>query len=113
ATLEVHPVAILDRYFMGSRYSTRSANAAACVADAASGSFLDVQRALFENQPAEQTSGLSDDELISVVRAAGLDDEQVEACIRGESFSPWVGAATARASGDTLPGTEGVTLQGT
>lgn len=113
ATLEVHPVAILDRFFMGGRYSTKSANVAACVADVVPQSFLDVQQALFLNQPAEQTAGLSDDQLVSVVRGAGVENENVEECIRSESFRPWVEAATERTRSNPLPGTDDVVLQGT
>jgi protein-disulfide isomerase len=110
ATLEVHPIAILDRAYVGSRYSSRSNNAGACVADLAPGSFLDVMTAMFANQPAEGTTGLSDDEIIDVVHGAGLVDEEVDACIEDELFGPWVTAATERTLGDAdliVPGAEG------
>jgi protein-disulfide isomerase len=100
ATLEVHPIAILDRAYLGSRYSSRSNNAGACVADLAPESFLDVMAAMYANQPSEGTTGLSDGEIIDVVHGAGLVDEDVDACIEDELFGPWVTAATARTTND-------------
>ena len=111
ATREVHPIAILDRAYLTSRYSSRSNNAGACVADLAPESFLDVMSAMFTNQPAEGTSGLSDDEIIDVVHGAGLVDEDVDACIEDELFAPWVTAATQRATNDpdlVAPGAQGL-----
>jgi protein-disulfide isomerase len=96
ATLEVHPIAILDRSYAGSRYSSRSNNVGACVADLAPESFLTVMNAMFANQPAEGTTGQTDKEIIAVVHAAGLDDEDVDACIEDELFGPWVTSATER-----------------
>jgi hypothetical protein len=100
ATLEVHPVAILDSRYLASRYSTRSNNVGACVADLAPESFLDVMYAMYANQPSEGTSGLNDDQIIDVVHGAGLVDEDVDACIEDELFGPWVTAATDRALND-------------
>ena len=110
ATLEVHPIAILDSRFVGSRYSSRANNVGACVADLAPESFLDVMAAMFTNQPAEGTTGLSDAEIIDVVHGAGLVNDDVDACIEDELFGPWVTAATERTTSDpdlVAPGAEG------
>ncbi|MEO7895793.1 MAG: thioredoxin domain-containing protein, partial [Pseudolysinimonas sp.] len=112
ATLEVHPIAILDRNYAGSRYSSRSNNAGACVADLAPESFLDVMSAMFTNQPAEGTTGLTDAEIIDVVHGAGLVNDDVDACIEDELFGPWVTAATDRttSNGDLIAdGAQGFT----
>ena len=111
ATLEVRPIAILDRAYVGSRYSSRSNNVGACVADLTPESFLDVMYAMYTNQPAEGTIGLTDDEIIDVVHGAGLVDEDVDACIEDELFGPWVTAATERATNDpdlVAPGAQGL-----
>lgn len=113
ATYEVHPIAILDRFFQNTRYSSRSANVGACVANYAPEQFLDVSEALFANQPSEGTTGLTNDQLIEVVAAAGVTDDEVAMCIAEEEFRPWVEAATARATGTPLPGTDGIVLRGT
>jgi protein-disulfide isomerase len=100
ATLEVHPIAILDRNYAGSRYSSRSNNVGACVADLAPESFLDVMTAMYAQQPDEGTTGLTNGQILDVVHSAGLEDEDVDQCISDESFGPWVTAATTRATGD-------------
>ncbi len=100
ATVEYKPVAILDRASAGSRYSTRSANAAACVANYAPDSYYDVNAALFEQQPEEQTEGLTDEELVGLVEDAGATDERISDCITDERFENWVAAATERAASD-------------
>jgi protein-disulfide isomerase len=110
ATLEVHPIAILDSRFAGSRYSSRSNNAGACVADLAPESFLDVMGAMFTNQPPEGTTGLTDAEITDIVHGAGLVNDDVDACIDDELFGPWVTAATDRTTSDAdliAPGAEG------
>lgn len=71
ATLELHPLGLLDRVSLGSRYSTRSAAAAACVADHDPDAFLAFNSSLYEHQPSESTRGLTNDELASLARGAG------------------------------------------
>lgn len=112
-TLETHPISILDQSSSGSKYSTRSANAAACVANYQPDSFLDVNTALFANQPAEGTTGLTNDELVSLVEEAGVTDASVATCITDEEFSGWVGDATDRALDNPLPNTDMGALTGT
>lgn len=110
ATLEVHPIAILDSRYAGSRYSSRSNNVGACVADLAPESFLDVMAAMYVSQPAEGTTGLSNSEIIDVVHAAGLENDEVDTCIEDELFGPWVTSATERTTGDAdliAPGAQG------
>lgn len=102
-TLEFHPVAILDASSAGSAYSSRAANAAACVADEDPDRFLAVNAALFAKQPAEGTTGLDDDALRSLVVDAGVTKDAVPACITSGEFRPWVAAATQRATSGPLP----------
>lgn len=110
ATLEVHPIAILDSRYAGSRYSSRANNVGACVADLKPESFLDVMAAMFVGQPQEGTTGLTNAEIIDLVHGAGLDDPDVDACIDDELFGPWVTSATERTTtnGDLIaPGAQG------
>ena len=112
-TLEVHPISILDGSSAGSKYSTRAANAASCVANYQPDSFLDVNNALFMSQPSEGTAGLSNDELISLVETAGVTDTAVASCITDQEFSGWVGDATDRALAGPLPNTDVAKVEGT
>jgi len=96
ATLEVHPIAILDSQFLGSEYPTRAANAAACVAALEPNSFFDVNAAFFAQQPAEGTRGLTNAEIIDLVEGAGVSSDEVTACINEGRYKAWVEIATDR-----------------
>ena len=100
ATLEVHPISILDRAFLGSEYATRAANAMACVAAEEPDAFLDANAALFAAQPAEQTEGLTDDGIRDVLETAGALNDEISACIGDRRYEGWVAAATERATND-------------
>lgn len=113
ATLEVHPLSILDRLSSGSEYSTRAANAASCVANSDPDSFLAVNTALFANQPAENTTGLTDEELIGLVSSAGATGDDIASCITDGAYSGWVADATDRALDGPLPNSEVASVEGT
>lgn len=113
ATLELHPISILDAQSQGTRYATRAANAAACVADDEPDAFLAVNTALYAQQPEEGTSGLTDDELVELVQGAGATEDSVATCIRDGEFTEWVGDATDRALQGPLPDTDVAAVQGT
>ncbi|MCR8670763.1 DsbA family protein [Agrococcus sp. HG114] len=109
ATVEIHPISILDRFFLGTKYSTRSASAGACVAEYAPDQFWDFNKAMYENQPAEQTAGLSNDEIVDVAEGAGIDTAGGLAdCITEGRFMGWAEDATILAGSEPLPGTDGV-----
>ncbi len=113
-TLEIHPIAILDRLSQGTRYSTRAANAAACVADFSPNQFYAFDGLLFANQPAENTAGLSDDELVALTVEAGvLEPDDVASCIRNQTFKSWTAAATARALNGPIPNSNVAQVTGT
>lgn len=104
ATLEIHPVAILDRVSMGTKYSTRAANATACVANFAPDNFFDFNAILFENQPEENTAGLDDATLIALAKEVGVSKfTDVSSCIKDQTFKAWVAAATDRFANNPLP----------
>ncbi|TPW70157.1 thioredoxin domain-containing protein [Schumannella sp. 10F1B-5-1] len=109
ATLEVHPIAILDHLYSGSRYSSRSANAAACIANFAPEKFAAAQTAMFDAQPESETGpGLSNAEIKKIVNNAGADSDAINTCIDSEQFKKWVTAATQRATSDAdLQGSNG------
>jgi len=114
ATLEVHPIAILDSHFtVGSNYSTRANNVAACVANFSPNDFYPVMEAMYVGQGQEQTAGLSNSQMISIVHTAGLKNGDVDKCINGETFKSWVASATTRATTGPLPNTTVSNVQGT
>ena len=114
ATIEIHPVAILDSHFtLGSNYSTRANNVGACVANFAPNSFYAVMGAMYAGQPQEQTAGLTNGQLVSLVHGAGLKNGDVDKCIQGETFKSWVIAAKDRAINGPLPNTSVANVSGT
>jgi protein-disulfide isomerase len=113
-TVNYHPITILDRLSSGTEYSTRAASAAVCAADAGQQQFLDYSLALFANQPAENSTGLTDAELISI----GTDDVGLDStwqtCVENETYKGWVQAGTTWATGDGgVTGTPTAKIDGT
>lgn len=106
-----HPIAILDRYSAGTNYSTRSVNAAAVVADQSPEHFLAFTAALFENQPAENSTGLDDATIASIAVGVGVPQEVADSFKNGE-FTKWATSATQRASADGMQGTPTVMVNG-
>lgn len=102
--LYYHPVSILDRASSGTRYSTRASAALATVAEYDPTHFQAFFTALFDNQPAENSSGLSNATIVQLATGAGVP-EAVSAKFKDGEFTQWVTAATEKASVDGLQGT--------
>ena len=106
-------LSFLDRASDGADYSTRAMNALGVVLDTAgpdvASAFHDL---LFENQPAEGTTGPSDDELIAYAVEAGASEDAVSGPIRDVQFEQWVLNATDDASQDDVSSTPTVMVDG-
>ena len=96
AQLEIHPLAMLDASSNGTKYSSRAMNAAACVANYDPDDYFAVNTALFKDQPAENTSGLTDAKILSILKGAGASSSQITSCVNNDKFSSWVTASTTR-----------------
>ncbi|BCB79634.1 thioredoxin domain-containing protein [Phytohabitans flavus] len=103
-----HPVAFLDRA-SSTDYSTRSSAASGAAAEG--GKFREYAKALFAQQPAEGSAGLSDDQLIQIGRSVGLGDAFAQA-VRDGKYKPWTAHVTDAASGDRVNGTPTVRVNG-
>ncbi|MCX6471833.1 DsbA family protein [Williamsia herbipolensis] len=113
--VEYKPIAILDQQ-SSTQYSTRSANASACVAEstATNGDFtkwLAFHDALYGRQPAEGGAGLTDATLTDLATTAGAPSS-VGSCIEDGQYTGWVGAETSEKSKDNLQGTPQVEIDG-
>jgi protein-disulfide isomerase len=97
ATVEIHPLSFLDDPGVDD-YSSRAANATACVANFAPNAFLAVIKTMYDDQPAEGNGGLSNSKIISMLSSSGASGSKIAGCVNGESFKSWVTAATARAN---------------
>ncbi len=91
-TLNIHPVSILDRYSQNTEFSTRAAASVYCVAAESPDSTLEYFNLLFENQPAENTPGLTDDELADLAGQAGADS--AADCIADGTYKRYVASQT-------------------
>ncbi|MBO0610954.1 DsbA family protein [Myceligenerans salitolerans] len=99
--LVVHPVAILDRMSSGTEYSTRAASSAAWVADQAPEAFAEYHDLLFANQPAENSAGLSDEQLAAFAEQAGVPADVAQGIADGDAtatYRDWVTASTDQAT---------------
>ncbi|WP_349828320.1 DsbA family protein [Brevibacterium litoralis] len=125
--MELEPIAFLDSQSNGNEYSTRSANAFACVADSGQDATLvPFMQTLFANQPAEGQNGMEDAQLIALAEEAGVDPSTpiatvpeegaaptVEQCITEQTFADTVGKTTTEAMGDEgVSGTPTVLVNG-
>jgi len=107
ATIEIHPISLLDRFSGDNKYSSRAANAAGCVANYSPNAYFDFNALLFENQPAENSGGMSDGQIIALAKRTKITDlSAVESCITGQAFKSWVNAASARATTGPIASTD-------
>jgi protein-disulfide isomerase len=90
ATLEIHPVAILDTT-SNKKYSTRSAAAASCVANYQPDKFFDINTAFYANQPDERTGGgLTNAKILEIFKGAGVSSKQVTDCVNDQRFAQFI-----------------------
>jgi protein-disulfide isomerase len=109
ASIVYHPMNFLDQAST-TNYSTRAAAASGCAAD--QGRFVDYAHELFVRQPPEGGPGLSDAELASSGRAAGLADTPFAACLSDAPYLDWPPYVTARAIAAGVSATPTVLVAG-
>ncbi|PZR51625.1 disulfide bond formation protein DsbA [Xylanimonas oleitrophica] len=103
ANVVFHPVSILDRASAGTAFSTRSAAAAAWVADRAPEHFLEFHDTLFANQPAERSRGLSNREMADLAVEAGVPQDVADGIADGtahQDYGQWVYSVTRQVTAD-------------
>lgn len=99
-TMVLHPVSILDAQSQGSSYSTRAAQAFAYVAENAPAQALDFNAEMFIQQPAEGTTGLSNDQIAAIATNVGVPTDVVKGISTG-TYNKFVEALTEIAFNDT------------
>ena len=105
--LTVFPLNFLDGQSLGTKYSTRAANAFSCLVEQQPESAFAYHNRLLskETQPAEQTTGLTDDQLIENAVAAGAKDTtELKQCVKDQRFAPFINANWKSASETGLLG---------
>ncbi len=110
-TVTYHPVSMLTASSNGTKYSLRSAAAAACVATHSPAQFYPFNHELLVDQPEMDTDGRSDVELADLAIAVGVDDVKVvRDCIENGDFASWAKEATSRALEGPLVGSDDLVL---
>jgi protein-disulfide isomerase len=104
-----HPVAFLNR-FSTTEYSTRSSAASGCAAEG--GKYREYSRALFGQQPPENSAGLPDDQLITLGDGVGLTEPAFGSCVRSGKYKSWTAHVTDRAAAQGVSGTPTVLVAG-
>ena len=111
ATVTYHPVALLTASSNGTKYSLRSAAAAACVATHSPEQFYAFNHDLLDDQPAVNTDGFSDAQLADIAGAVGSDNvKSVRSCIEDQDYVTWAKDATSRALEGPLVGSDDLVL---
>lgn len=109
AKVRYHTVAFLNR-FSTTKYSSRSANVAACTAD--SKVFPAFHDQVFQAQPAEGSAGLSDNQMIEIARGVGAIEKSFVPCVEHGRYNDWVDAVTEASSKAGVNGTPTVLVNG-
>ncbi|MGN6442560.1 MAG: DsbA family protein [Arthrobacter sp.] len=107
-TVEYRPLGFLDSRST-TNYSSRAANAAACVANTAPEKYADYFNALYAQQPAEGSAGLSDNDLKKMASDMGVD---INSCVDDKTYRPFVKFTTKEASAIGVTGTPTVFVDG-
>lgn len=103
-TINLHPISILDRYSNNTEYSTRAASAVYCVAESDPDAVFPYIDALFRDQPAEGSDGLSDDKLAALAAEAGATG--AADCIAAGEYKDYVTKMTPETP--VAPGAQGI-----
>lgn len=110
-TLRLHLTTMLDEMSTSGDYSTRAANAAACVYDLAPAKFLDFESRLFTHQPKEGSSGLTDDQLQEYASQSGAP-RRVKKCIADLKYEQWLHGTVQPDALDRISGTPTIFING-
>ncbi|MGI8868658.1 MAG: MauE/DoxX family redox-associated membrane protein [Mycobacteriales bacterium] len=110
ARFRYHMVDYLDASSKPAGYSTRAANAAAAAAVA--GKFAAYHAILFKNQPAENSAGLSNTQLISYGTKVGITSADFATAVHKGTYAGWVKRVANDASKSNVTGTPTVRING-
>ncbi|NKY54076.1 thioredoxin domain-containing protein [Nocardia vermiculata] len=94
ASVRYNIIAFLDNASGGTRYSTRGANAAYCVAESDPTKFLPWLSSMYEQQPPENGTGLPDEQIVQIAQAAGYTDPAVAECITSVKYDKYIQKVT-------------------
>ncbi|MFT4231762.1 MAG: thioredoxin domain-containing protein, partial [Leucobacter sp.] len=93
--LRVYPINFLDGQSLGTKYSTRAANMFSCIVEEQPDVAFELHNLLLsaEVQPEENTTGLTDDQLLEQAKAAGADlTTELKQCVKDQRFASFISA---------------------
>ncbi|UUT35910.1 DsbA family protein [Microbacterium elymi] len=103
-TLNVHPVTILDGHSSPAGYSSRSASAFFAVAAADPDKAYAFMQALFANQPAEGSAGLTNEQIVDLAKQAGVSmTDDLEKAITSDRYQKYALAQSLPAGATGTP----------
>jgi protein-disulfide isomerase len=91
-------------------YSSRAANAAACVVNESPEKYAGFVDALFAKQPAEGSAGISDNDLKKMATDVGA--KPIDSCVDDKTYRPFVKFTTKEAAAIGVTGTPTVFVDG-
>lgn len=96
---------------LGNDSSSRAANAALCADD--QGAFTAYRQQVFANQPEQEGTGWTDDQLVGFAEAAGVDDlETFRSCFETGQHDDYVADMQERANQDGISGSPRLHIDG-
>lgn len=106
-TLEITPIAILDRASQGTDFSSRAANAMYVISIGDPKNAIAFMQAMYDNKPNENTTGLSNDEIIKLAEDNGVKmTDAMRTDITSGRYMDFVKANTANTP--VQPGAQGI-----
>ncbi|GAA2184071.1 thioredoxin domain-containing protein [Brooklawnia cerclae] len=109
--VEFHLMNFLDSSSQGTNYSTRAANALVTVAKSEPEHVMALNAALYDNQPDEGTSGLSDTEIADLASEAGVSDAVIST-FADLSNADFVDGSNDAAAADGVTSTPTIKING-
>ncbi|WP_457965728.1 DsbA family protein [Arthrobacter sp. D1-29] len=108
-SVEYRPLGFLDTRST-TNYSSRAANAAACVVNESPEKYAEFVDELFAQQPKEGGAGLSDNDLKKM--ATDIGAKNIDACVDNKTYRPYVAYTTKQAASIGVTGTPTVFVDG-
>ncbi|MDQ0679990.1 protein-disulfide isomerase [Arthrobacter pascens] len=108
-SVEYRPLGFLDTKST-TNYSSRAANAAACVVNESPEKYAEFVDSLFAKQPKEGGAGLSDNELKGM--ATDIGAKNIDTCVDNKTYRPFVAYTTKQAASIGVTGTPTVFVDG-
>lgn len=93
-------------------YSSRAANASACVMEQGTDTWAAFHKAMYEKQSPESGPGLTDEEILAIAVDAGADEAETKSCIADGTYDDWVAQVTDESGDDGVSSTPTVMVDG-